>query len=119
VNVHVEMPKEVNKVFVDQPSDLGRGGSDPPGLLGYFGLAMVNLGRPPLPPNMPYCQPFNYHEYVKDFAQDVHVRVFKVAIKGNGESEDAKFATLFSLPSKILCLTSVTITWESTQILLL
>jgi hypothetical protein len=44
---------------------------------------MVNLGRPPLPPNRPYCWPFNYHEYVKDSDLDAHVRVFKVAIKAN------------------------------------
>jgi hypothetical protein len=34
---------------------------------------MVNLGRPPLPPNRPYHQPFNYLEYVKDFDLDAHV----------------------------------------------
>ncbi len=55
-------PRDVNNVFVDQPSDLGRGDSNPLrplGPLGYFGLPMVNLGRPPLPPNKPYHQPLN------------------------------------------------------------
>jgi hypothetical protein len=37
---------------------------------------MVNLGRPPLPPNRPYRQPFNYLECVKDYDPYVHVRVF-------------------------------------------
>ncbi len=32
----------------------------------YFGLPMMNLGRPPLPPNRPYHWPLNYLEYVKD-----------------------------------------------------
>ncbi len=51
------MPKEVDKIFVIQPLDLGGGGSEPQGLSRpsrYFGLPMVNLGRPPLPPNRPY-----------------------------------------------------------------
>jgi hypothetical protein len=30
VSVHIEMPKEVNKVFVGQPLDVGGGGLDPP-----------------------------------------------------------------------------------------
>jgi hypothetical protein len=53
------MPKEVYKVFVRQPLD-PRGGSGPPkpprplGPSGYFGLPMMNLGKPPLPPHKPY-----------------------------------------------------------------
>jgi hypothetical protein len=54
VNLHEDIPKEVNIIFVNQPSDLGGSDSYPPGPLGYFGLPMVNLGRPPLPPNRPY-----------------------------------------------------------------
>jgi hypothetical protein len=50
---------------------------------------MVNLGRPPLPPNRPYCRPLNYPEYVKDFDPDVHVRMFKAAIRANSETYDA------------------------------
>jgi len=79
VNLHEDIPKKVNKVFVSQPSNLRRGRSDPVGPLGpprYFGLPMVNLGRPPLPPNRPYRQPFNYLECVKDYDPYVHVRVF-------------------------------------------
>jgi hypothetical protein len=59
-NVHTKMPKEVDKIFVGQPLDLGGGGLDPlrpPGLpkpLRYFGLPMMNPIRPPLPPNKPY-----------------------------------------------------------------
>jgi hypothetical protein len=54
------MPKEVDMIFVRYRSN-PRGGlkpSKPQGSLGpsrYFGLPMVNLGRPPLPPNRPYC----------------------------------------------------------------
>jgi hypothetical protein len=50
---------------------------------------MVNPSWPPLPPNKPYHQPLNYLEYVKDFDLDVHVRVFKVTIKVNSETNDA------------------------------
>jgi hypothetical protein len=41
---------------------------------------MMDPSKPPLPPNRPYCGPFNYLEYVKDFNLDVHVRVFKATI---------------------------------------
>ncbi len=47
---------------------------------------MVNLGRPPLPPNMFYHWPFNYLEYVKDSNLDVHVIIFKVVIGANDET---------------------------------
>jgi hypothetical protein len=56
---------------------------------------MVNLSKRPLPPNMPYFLPLNYPKYVKDLDPCVHVRVFKVAIKANGETEDAKIVNLF------------------------
>jgi hypothetical protein len=36
-------------------------------------LPMVNPGRPPLPPNRPYHQPLNYHEYVEDSDLRIHV----------------------------------------------
>jgi hypothetical protein len=57
---------------------------------------MVNLGRPSLPPNRPYHQPFNYFEYVKAFDPYVRVKFFKSTIKANGEIEDAKIVNLFS-----------------------
>jgi len=66
-----------------------------------------------------YRLPFNYLEYVKDFDPDAHVRVFKIAVKTNSETFDAKIVNIFNLPSKILCLTGVTIIWEITQITLL
>jgi hypothetical protein len=50
---------------------------------------MVNPGRPPLPPNRPYHRPLNYFEYVKDFDLDARVRVFKVVIRTNSETDDA------------------------------
>jgi hypothetical protein len=65
----------LDKIFAKQPLDLGGGGSRPLGLLGYFGLPIVNPSKPPLPLNKPYRRPFNYPEYVKDFDLDVHVRV--------------------------------------------
>jgi hypothetical protein len=95
------MLKEVDKIFTRQPLDLGGGGLDPLGPLGplgplrYFGLPMMNLGRPPLPPNKPYHRPFNYPKYVKDSNPNVHVRVFKVAIRANGETKDAEIVILF------------------------
>ncbi len=82
VNVDTKMPKKVDKIFVGHPLDLGGRGIDPlkpPGPLRpsrYFGLPMMNLCKPPLPPNMPYCRPFNYHEYVKDYDPNAHVTVF-------------------------------------------
>jgi hypothetical protein len=57
---------------------------------------MVNPSKPPLPPNRPYRQPLNYLGYVKDFHPNVHVRVFNVAIRTNGEIEDAKIVNMFS-----------------------
>jgi hypothetical protein len=93
VNMHTKMLRKVDMIFVGQPlNPRGGGRSRPLGPLGlqrllrYFGLLMVNLGKPPLPPNVPYCQPFNYLECVKDFDPDVHVRVLKVIIKTKGET---------------------------------
>jgi hypothetical protein len=61
---------------------------------------MVNPSKPPLPPNRSYHQPFNYHEYVKDFDLDVHLRVFKVVIRANSEIDDAKVVNMFSFTFK-------------------
>ncbi len=102
VSVHTEMPKEVNRIFGSQPLDLGGGRSSPlgpPRPLGpsrYFGLPIMNPSRPPLPPNKPYRRPLNYHEYVIDANLKAHVKVLKVAIKANGEINDAKIVNLFS-----------------------
>ncbi len=92
MSLHEDITREVNKVFACQPSNLKGGGSNPPGPqgpLGYFGLPMVNPGRPLLPPNIVYHWPLNYLEYVKDFDLDAHVRMFKVALKVNSETNDA------------------------------
>jgi len=97
VNVHEKMPKKVNNFFAGRPLNPRGGGSNPQGPprpLGfprYSGLRMVNLGRPPLPPNRPYRQPFNYLVYVLDFDLDVRVRVFKVVNKTNGETKDVDY----------------------------
>jgi hypothetical protein len=79
--VHIEVPKEVDKIFLGQPLD-PRGGSlnplgplGPPRPSGYFGLPMMNPSKPPLPPNMPYHRPFN-DKYVKDSDPNVRVNVF-------------------------------------------
>jgi hypothetical protein len=61
---------------------------------------MVHLGRPPLPPSRPYYRPFNYLEYVKDSNPNVHVRVFKVAIKANNETDDAEIVNMFNFTLK-------------------
>jgi hypothetical protein len=56
VSVHIKMPKKVDMIFFGQPLDPKVGSSNPlrPAKpLGYFGLLMMNLGKPPLPPNMP------------------------------------------------------------------
>ncbi len=106
MSLHEDMPQEVNIIFVNQPPYQGGGGSNPQGQLEpprplrYFGLSMVHLGKPPLPPNRPYCRPLNYHEYVKDFDLDVHVKVFKVAIRVNSETNDAKIVNLFNFTFK-------------------
>jgi hypothetical protein len=98
----------MDNIFVEQPLDLGRSSNPPtppwhPGPSRYFGLPMINLGKPLVPPNRPYYWPFNYPEYVKDSNPDAHVRVFKVTVWTNGETKDAKIGNLI-LPSKILCL---------------
>jgi hypothetical protein len=49
---------------------------------------------------MPYCRPFNYHEYVKDSNLDVHVAIFDATIRTNGEIKDAKIVKLFSFTLK-------------------
>jgi len=102
VSLHEDIPREVNIVFVNQPLNPREGGPNPlgppgpRGSLTYFGLPMVNLNTPPLPPNRPYRWPHNYLEYVKIFDLDVHVRVFKVTIRTNSETYDEKIINMFS-----------------------
>jgi hypothetical protein len=60
----------------------------------------MNLVKPPLPPNKPYRQPLNCPKYVRDFDTNAHVRVFKVVIKENGETNDEKIVNLFSFTLK-------------------
>ncbi len=92
----------MNKLFANQPSDLRGGGLDPPRPpraprpLGSFGLPTENPSMPPLPPNRPYRWPFNYHEYVKDFNPNAHVKVFKSAIRANTEIDDVEIVSLFN-----------------------
>jgi hypothetical protein len=42
---------------------------------------MMNPSIPPLPPNKPYRQPFNYPKYVKFFDPYAHVRVLSLPLK--------------------------------------
>ncbi len=57
---------------------------------------MVNLSKPPLSPNRPYHQPFNYPEYVKNFDPNAHVRIFKATIRANSETNDAKIVNMLN-----------------------
>jgi hypothetical protein len=66
---------------------------------------MMNLSRPPSPPNKPYHRPFNYPKYVKDSNPDVHVKVFKVAIRTNGKIKDVKIVNIFSFTLRDTSLT--------------
>jgi hypothetical protein len=61
---------------------------------------MVILGRPPLPLNKPYHRPLNYPVYVKDPNPNVHVKVFKVAIRANNETNDVKIVNMFNFTFK-------------------
>jgi hypothetical protein len=79
---------------------------------------MVHPSKPPLPPSITYHQPFNYHEYVKDFDVDAHVKVLKAAIIANCEIDDAKIINLLNF-TLINTMTVVTIIWEITQSILL
>ncbi len=51
---------------------------------------MVNPRSQPLPPNRPYHWPLNYPKYVKDSDPNAYVKIFKVAIKANSETNDVK-----------------------------
>ncbi len=61
---------------------------------------MVNPSNPPLTPNKPYHRPLNYPKYVKDSDPNALVRMFKVAIKTNSETNDAKIIILFNFTLK-------------------
>jgi len=52
-------------------------------------VVVLQCAQPLLTLNKPYHQPFNYLEYVKDSNPDVHIKIFKVAIKTNSETNDA------------------------------
>ncbi len=100
VNLHEDIPKEVNRVFINRPLDQGKGDSNPLGPPGYFGLLMVHPGMPPLPPSRPYHRPLDYPKYVKDFDLDVHVRIFKATIRTNSETDDVKIVNMFNFTFK-------------------
>jgi hypothetical protein len=117
VSLHKDILREVNIIFANHPSNLAKGDSDPLGPLeplGYFELQMKNQGKPQLPPNRPCRQPFNYFEYIKDSDLDVHVRVFKVAIRADNEIDNVQIVICSVLPLEMLSLIGVIITWEIT-----
>jgi hypothetical protein len=53
-SMHIKMPREVDMIFLGQPSNLRGGGLGPPGPSRYLGLLMVNLSKPPLLANRLY-----------------------------------------------------------------
>jgi hypothetical protein len=61
---------------------------------------MVNPNMPPLPPNRPYRQPFNYPKYVKDSNPNAHVKVFKATIRANSKTNDVELINLFNFTFK-------------------
>jgi hypothetical protein len=77
---------------------------------------MVNPSKPPLPPNRPCCRPLNYLEFVKKIDLNVHVRIFKVAIKTNSETDDVEIVNLFNftLRDTMFNWCGVIIIWEIT-----
>jgi hypothetical protein len=99
VSVHTKMPKEVNKIFAGQPSDPKKRRIKTTKTSKTFKIFLImkmDLGRPPLPLDRPYCQPLNYPEYVKDYDPYALVRIFKTTIRTNGETEDVEIVNLFS-----------------------
>jgi hypothetical protein len=73
---------------------------------------MMNPSIPPLPPNKPYRHPFNYPKYVKFFDPYAHVRVLSLPLKQMVKQKMQKLFICLVLHSKILCLTTVIITWD-------
>jgi len=56
--------------------------------------------QPVVPYTRPFKKPHNYLEYKKDSDSDVHVQVFKVTIKVNGETIDEEITNLFNFTLK-------------------
>jgi hypothetical protein len=44
--------------------------------------------------------PLKYHEYKKDYDMDVHIKVFKVMIKTNGETINEEIKNMFNFKLK-------------------
>jgi hypothetical protein len=61
---------------------------------------MVNgaSNKPPLPRSRPYCWPFNYPKYVKDFDPNVRVKIFKATIRANSERFEIEARSNMSIP---------------------
>ncbi len=116
------MLREGNKVFASQPLDLRGGNSNPTkplGPLGYFGLPMVNPGRPPLPPNRPYRWPFNYLDMLKILTKMFMSKYLKLPLEQIVKQMIQKLLICSVLPLKILYFISIIIIWEITHIILL
>jgi hypothetical protein len=91
----------VNKIFVSQPSNLGKGGSNPPRPLRlpeppiYFGLPMATITT-----KQTYHRPLNYHEYAKDSDPYAHASVFKATSRANSETYVTKIVNMLSFTFK-------------------
>ncbi len=48
----------------------------------------------------PYMKPLKYHEYKKDSNMDVHIKIFKVTIKTNGETINEEITNMFNFKLK-------------------
>jgi hypothetical protein len=57
-----------------------------------------------------------YPTYIKDINPDAHIRVFKKAIKANGETVEVDIINLFGLFSRIISLNGVKTMFNTIQI---
>jgi hypothetical protein len=64
---------------------------------------------------LPYRK-LQYPTYVKDINLDAHIKVFKKAIKANGETVEVDIINLFGLFSRIISLNGVKTMFNTIQI---
>jgi hypothetical protein len=60
----------------------------------------VSFVQPIVPCFIPFKRPLNYLEYKKDFDLGVHVQVFKVTIRVNGETVDEEITNMLNFTLK-------------------
>jgi hypothetical protein len=56
--------------------------------------------QPTVPYFRPYNEPLDYLKFKNDYNPNVHVWVFKVTVKANGEIIDEKITNLFNFTLK-------------------